>query len=100
MPRADPEELHAVRRGALVPLGDDDVEAVVEAARDVDQLELVVELGDEGEALRRGDHVGLGARLAVPPGVLAGMVDLEGVRVMLDGADAQPELDQLGQEFS
>ena len=42
-----------------------------------------------------GDDVGFGAGLAVPPGVLARVVDLEGVRVVLDGPDAQPELDEL-----
>src|SRR5665647_2984167 len=88
---ADAEQLDAVRRRAFVALGDDEVEAGEEAARDIGQRQLAVQPGDEREALRRGDGVGVGTGLAVPPGVLARMVDLEAVRVVLDGADAQAE---------
>ena len=99
VPGAAAEQLDAVRGAALVALGDDDVEAAVVAGDDLGERQLAVEPGDEGEALGRGDHVGLGAGLAVAPGVLAGMVDLERVRVVLDGADAQAQLDQLGHEL-
>src|SRR5665647_1834539 len=78
---ADAEQLDAVRGGALVALRHDEVEAGEEAARDVGEWHLAVELRDEGKPLRRGDGVGVGAGLAVPPGVLAWMVDLEAVRV-------------------
>ena len=50
---ADAEELDAVRGGALVALGDDDVEAAVVAADDLGERQLAVQPGDEGEALRR-----------------------------------------------
>src|SRR5450830_1545292 len=92
---ADAEQLDAVRGGALVALRHDEVEAGEEAARDVGEWHLAVELRDESEPLRRGDGVGVDAGLAVPPGVRAGMVDLEAVRVVLDGADAQAELHEL-----
>ena len=60
---------------------------------DVGQRELAVELG-QMKARRSGEEMGVGPGpgLAAPPGVLAGVVDLEAVRVVLDRADAQAEL--------
>ena len=56
-------------------------------------------LRDVGETLGRSDDVGLRPGLAVAPGVLARVVDLEAVGVVLDGADPQPEPDELGHEL-
>ena len=79
-----PEDLDPVRRGALVAFGHHEVETGEITARDRAERHLAVEPRDVGETLRRGDHVGLRAGLAVAPRVLAGVVDLEAVGVVLD----------------
>src|SRR6185437_10261301 len=52
----------------------------------------------ERPARPRGDHDFAGARRAMQPAVLAGLVDIEGMMRVLHGGDGEAQARQLGQQ--
>ena len=85
-----------MRRREPESVSHNEVDVAQGASRDVRKERLAARAVRERESLRRGG--GEPSRPTVAPQVVAVAADLEAVRPPRDGADAQPELHELGHD--
>lgn len=84
-PGGFPVDLDLGEPGGLVPLRKDDVHPLDEPRKDCLEGDLFPVMQDDSRLFPGGNHGGIRTRRLEPVAVLPGVVDLESMRIVLDG---------------